>query len=54
MPAASMSSGETTGEPPVETVREPAVETVREPAVETVREAMVEMRKSSRHHNSGP
>ena len=46
MPAASVSSGETT--------TEPAMETVSEPAVETVHEAMVEMRKSLCHHNSGP
>jgi len=54
MPAASVSSGETTTEPVMETVSEPTVKTVSEPAVETVHEAMVEMRKSLCHHNSGP
>jgi hypothetical protein len=57
MPAASaapVSSGETTAEAAVETVGEPAVETVGEPAVETVGELAVEMRKSARHHYSGP
>jgi hypothetical protein len=54
MPAASVSSGETTTEPAMETVSEPTVETVSEPTVETVPEAMVGMRKSLCHHNSGP